>query len=216
MPQAELVEIDCWIFDLDNTLYPPSAGLFHQIDKRMTDFIRRELSVARSHANELRDAYWRAHGTTMAGLAVHHGIKPEQFLTETHDLDYSGLKHESALAKAIHSLPGTKLVHTNGPRCHADAVLKALRYDGLFSQVYALEDANLVSKPSPDAFKAVYSKAGIDPARSAMIEDDARNLIVPHALSVRTIWLDHHGVEPNPHHVHHRIKDLTEFLESLV
>ena len=27
--------IDCWIFDLDNTLYPPELGLFAQIDQRM-------------------------------------------------------------------------------------------------------------------------------------------------------------------------------------
>ena len=33
MPQADFRDIECWVFDLDNTLYPPSVGLFGQIDR---------------------------------------------------------------------------------------------------------------------------------------------------------------------------------------
>ena len=28
-----------WVFDLDNTLYPPEAALFDQIELRMTQFV---------------------------------------------------------------------------------------------------------------------------------------------------------------------------------
>ena len=37
--------IDCWIFDLDNTLYHPSARLFDLIDARMGAFIMRLMGV---------------------------------------------------------------------------------------------------------------------------------------------------------------------------
>ena len=30
-----------WVFDLDNTLYPPAARLFDQIERKMTDFVMR-------------------------------------------------------------------------------------------------------------------------------------------------------------------------------
>ncbi|MDB5706892.1 MAG: family hydrolase, partial [Sphingomonas bacterium] len=36
---ARLAPIRNWIFDLDNTLYPASARLFDQIDRKMTAYI---------------------------------------------------------------------------------------------------------------------------------------------------------------------------------
>ena len=38
-------DINGWVFDLDNTLYPASRNLFAQIDQRMTAFIGEALSV---------------------------------------------------------------------------------------------------------------------------------------------------------------------------
>lgn len=212
---GDLRRVRTWIFDLDNTLYPPSAGLFGQIDHRMTGFIAREVGVDRAEADRLRRLYWREHGTTMAGLREHHGISPDRFLTEAHAIDYSGLKHDPALAQAIDALPGRRIIHTNGPRIHAEAVLTALGYDTLFDQVYALEDAGLVSKPRREAFHAVWEADSVDPRESAMVEDDARNLVVPNEVAVRTIWLDHDDGDAAPGHVGHHITDLTAFLEAI-
>ena len=39
-------EIDTWIFDLDNTLYPASCNLFIEVDQRMSDYIAKLLGVA--------------------------------------------------------------------------------------------------------------------------------------------------------------------------
>ncbi len=36
---ADLRVADCWIFDLDNTLYPIVNNLFPQVEVRMTQFI---------------------------------------------------------------------------------------------------------------------------------------------------------------------------------
>ncbi|MGR3364189.1 MAG: pyrimidine 5'-nucleotidase, partial [Maritimibacter harenae] len=57
-----------WVFDLDNTLYPPSARLFDQIEVRMTDWVMRTLGVDRAEADRLRAKYLKSHGTTLAGL----------------------------------------------------------------------------------------------------------------------------------------------------
>ena len=78
-----------WVFDLDNTLYPPEAQLFSQIEALMESFIMRELDVAQDVARHLRDAYWKEHGTTLAGLMARHGVAPDPFLAEVHDLDLS-------------------------------------------------------------------------------------------------------------------------------
>jgi putative hydrolase of the HAD superfamily len=58
---ARLDHIDSWIFDLDNTLYPPSAKLFDLIDERMGAFIMRLLDVdaARSNISMTMARRWR-------------------------------------------------------------------------------------------------------------------------------------------------------------
>ena len=48
----DLRDIDHWVFDLDNTLYPVSANLFDQIDKKMCAYIADYLGL--SHAEAYR------------------------------------------------------------------------------------------------------------------------------------------------------------------
>ena len=68
MPNAPFDQVETWVFDLDNTLYPPSARLFDQIEQRMTDYVMQSLGVARDRADQLRRQYWHTYGTTLAGL----------------------------------------------------------------------------------------------------------------------------------------------------
>ena len=42
--------IKTWIFDLDNTLYPPEENIFSQIDKKMTTFIAENLKIRHEEA----------------------------------------------------------------------------------------------------------------------------------------------------------------------
>ncbi len=88
---ANLSHVETWIFDLDNTLYHPSARLFDQINARMTGFIMREIGIPRAAADELRRTYWQRHGTTLRGLIDGNGIDPAQFLDEVHAIDLSAL-----------------------------------------------------------------------------------------------------------------------------
>ena len=209
-----LTGVETWIFDLDNTLYHPSARLFDQINLRMTGFIMRELGVSRTEANELRRVYWQSHGTTLRGLIDNHGIDPARFLDEAHDIDLSALKPDADLATAIRRLPGARIVHTNGARAHASRVLAARGLEGLFDAVYAIEDKALVPKPKPDAYRCIIRLSGLDPARAAMIEDDVRNLEVPKAFGMVTIWLCHQTGSTAPAFVDHRITGLTPFLQE--
>ena len=66
--------VDAWIFDLDNTLYPASSGLFAQIDTRMTEFVQELLGLGAEEARALQKAYYRDHGTTLNGLMRVHGV----------------------------------------------------------------------------------------------------------------------------------------------
>src|SRR5215472_18303658 len=46
--------VETWVFDLDNTLYPASCGLFPRVQERMNDYIRRLLDVSLDEAKLLR------------------------------------------------------------------------------------------------------------------------------------------------------------------
>ncbi|HUS55840.1 MAG TPA: pyrimidine 5'-nucleotidase [Thermohalobaculum sp.] len=208
--------VETWIFDLDNTLYHPSARLFDQINARMTGFIIRELGVTKAEAEALRRTYWQRHGTTLRGLIDHHGIAPERFLDEAHDIDLSALKPDAELATAIRRLPGTKIVHTNGARSHAARVLAARGLEGVFNAVYAIEDKALVPKPQADAYDRIIRLSGHDPNRAAMVEDDARNLEVPKTLGMATVWLCHQAGATAPAYIDRRITGLIQFLQEIL
>lgn len=207
--------VETWIFDLDNTLYHPSARLFDQINARMTAFIMRELGVGRAEADRMRRDYWQRHGATLGGLVAEHGVDPQHFLDDVHQIDLSALLPDPELAEAIRRVPGRRIIHSNGSRAHAARVLAARGLDGLFDAVYAIEDKALTPKPQPEAYQTIVELARLDPARAAMIEDDARNLEVPKTLGMATVWLCHDAGPMAPEWVDRRISCLIDFLAEL-
>ena len=199
-----------WVFDLDNTLYPPEARLFDQIEVRMTDWVMEALNVDRAEADRLRRHYWQSYGTTLAGLMAEHGVDPGPYLTHVHEIDLARLEPDATLARRIRRLPGRKVVYTNGSAPYAQRVLAARGLDGLFDAVYGVEHAGFRPKPERAAFETVFAADGLDTARAAMFEDDARNLAAPHAMGMRTVHVAP-AREDHPH-IHHHTDNLTDFL----
>ena len=213
---ADLARVETWVFDLDNTLYHPSIRLFDQVNVRMRTYVMEALALDEAAADALRRKYWAEHGTTLAGLMLHHGVEPEPFLDVVHDIDLTGLQPDTRLAAAIAALPGRKIVYTNGSRRHAERVTAALGLLPLFEALYGVEDAGYEPKPRRAAFERVFTADGLAPQVSAMVEDDQRNLEAPAAMGLATIW--HPGEQadaPGPH-VHHVAHDLAGFLSRLV
>ncbi|MET0249252.1 MAG: pyrimidine 5'-nucleotidase, partial [Sphingobium sp.] len=81
-----LAHVDCWIFDLDNTLYPAKADLFALIDVKMGEFVQGLLGCDAQVARETQKRYFMEHGTTLSGLMRHHDIEPRAFLDFVHDI----------------------------------------------------------------------------------------------------------------------------------
>ncbi len=213
MPQDRLTRATTWIFDLDNTLYPPGSGIFDHVGARMTDYVAARLGLSHTAAEHLRDHYWRLYGTTLAGLIHEHGMEPMDYLRAVHDVPLDTLHPDPALRGAIAALPGRRIVYTNGSAEYAGRVLGARGLAGLFDAVYGVEDAGFAPKPARAAFEAIAARDGLDPARAAMFEDDPRNLIAPHEMGMATVHVAP-APEPAPH-IHHHTDDLTGFLHRL-
>jgi putative hydrolase of the HAD superfamily len=214
MPKEAFAKVTTWVFDLDNTLYPPHMRLFDQIEVRMTDWVMQALQVDRARADHLRAHYWATYGTTLAGLMTEHGVDPGPYLNEVHDIDFSVLAPDPALSEAIAALPGRKIVYTNACKPYAEKVIAARGLSERFDAIYGVEHARFHPKPAAEAFATVFGLDGLDPTRAAMFEDDSRNLLVPHALGMRTVHVAPEA-EPAPH-IQHHTSDLAGFLVRLV
>jgi putative hydrolase of the HAD superfamily len=179
--------VETWVFDLDNTLYPHHLNLWQQVDERIRDYIAAFLKVTHEEAFRVQKDYYKRYGTSMRGLMTEHGMKPDDFLDFVHQIDHSPLMPNAALGVAIERLPGRKLILTNGTRRHADAVLARLELERHFEDVFDIIAAELEPKPSPQTYDRFLAAHGVDAEKAAMFEDLARNLAVPHALGMTTV-----------------------------
>lgn len=214
MPRDAFSHVQTWVFDLDNTLYPPSARLFDLIEVRMTAWVMKELKVNKAEADRLRVHYWETHGTTLAGLMREHGVAPEGYLVDVHDISMESLTPDPVLAQTIRALPGRRIVYTNGCAPYAERVLAARGLSNLFDAVYGVEHAGFLPKPERAAFDTVFAIDGLNPATSAMFEDDARNLAAPHDMGMRTVHVAPERDQGD--HVHYHTDDLGGFLVRLL
>ncbi|MGZ2257035.1 pyrimidine 5'-nucleotidase [Roseobacter sp. A03A-229] len=214
MPKHAFTSVDTWVFDLDHTLYPPSARLFDLIEVRMTAYVMDALGVDHAEADRLRKHYWATHGTTLAGLMREHDLDPGPYLDDVHDIPMDSLTPDPELAAQIRSLPGRRIVYTNGCAPYAERVLAARGLHGVFDAIYGVEDADFQPKPDQAAFDTVFRKDGLTPTSAAMFEDDARNLKVPHDMGMRTVHVAEARGEGQ--HVQFHTDDLGGFLARLI
>jgi putative hydrolase of the HAD superfamily len=217
--------VEAWIFDLDNTLYPAASDLFAQIDARMGAYVAGFLDMPIEDARKLQKDYYRDHGTTLNGLIKLHGIDPEPYLKDVHDIDLSVLVPDLALNDAIAALPGRKFVFTNGCRNYAGRVLDRLGLGSVADELWDIRTTGFTPKPERAAYDAVIARANIVPGRAAMFEDLARNLVPAHELGMTTVWIDNGSAwsrqgPDNPvaetRHIDYRTSDLAGFLKGIL
>ncbi len=186
----DLARVDTWIFDLDNTLYPPSINLFALIDQKMGAFIADLLGCDGAEARRIQKLYFHDHGTTLAGLMHNHDIEPRQFLDFVHDIDLAALAQAPQIADDLARLPGRRLIFTNADADYTARVLDGLGLSGLFEGVFDIHAMHYKPKPEPAAYEMLLEAHGVDPARSVFVEDMARNLTPAHGLGMQTVWID--------------------------
>ena len=211
--------VDCWIFDLDNTLYPAACDLFLQVDKRIQSFIMNLFDMPPDEARRIQKSYFHEHGTTLNGLMRNHDVDPTEFLEFVHDIDVSPVPPNPDLGTLLAALPGEKLIYTNGSVAHAERVTGRLGVTHHFSGIFDIVAAEYRPKPEPAPYDELVRRFDVQPDRAVMVEDIARNLEPAHALGMTTVWIrsDHHwsgGSEDDPF-IHHVIDDLMDWLTAV-
>ncbi len=216
--RCPLGEIETWIFDLDNTLYPASCRLFDQVQRRMNEFICARLAVSEAQAAELRRTYFREHGTTMNGLMKVHNIDPHDFLAFVHEVDLACVPPDPALVAALGQLEGRKIVHTNGSVRHAERLLDHLGLSPAFSGIIDIVAADFEPKPALIGYRLLLRRHSVRPDTALMVEDIARNLAPAAELGMTTAWLrnrvDWAMAEADSDYIHHVVDELAGFLAA--
>jgi putative hydrolase of the HAD superfamily len=215
-----LDQIETWIFDLDNTLYPASCRLFDRIHARMQSFIAGRLGLSPDEALAVQKRYFREHGTTMRGLMIIDNIDPHEFLAYVHDVDLACVPSDPVLATALAALPGRKIVHTNGSVQHAERLLAHLEIAASFCGIVDIVDAGFEPKPAPAGYHQLLRRLDVRPQTALMIEDMAKNLVPAAALGMTTAWMrgtvEWAASGSEGDHIHYVVDNLGEFLAAVV
>jgi putative hydrolase of the HAD superfamily len=213
-----LTQIETWIFDLDNTLYPASCRLFDLIHARMQRFIAERLNLSLDEALVVQKTYFREHGTTMRGLMTVDNVDPHEFLAYVHEIDLARVPPDPVLKDALAVLPGRKIVHTNGSVRHAERLLQHLEITNAFHGVIDIAAAGFEPKPALAGYHELLRRHEVDPQTALMVEDIAKNLVPAAALGMTTAWMrgsvDWAVAGAEGGHIHYVVDDLGKFLRE--
>jgi pyrimidine 5'-nucleotidase len=163
-------------FDLDDTLYPNSTGLWEAIRERMNIYMRDRMGIPEEEVPAMREQYFKMYGTTLRGLQARHNVDVEDYLAFVHDLPLKDYLTPNPLQREIiASLPSRKLIFTNADANHARRVLTALDLDDLFEIIVDVNAVAPYCKPMPESFAIAQELADEpDPRKCVIIDDQTR------------------------------------------
>jgi pyrimidine 5'-nucleotidase len=161
------------LFDLDDTLYPASTGLWPVLKERMNRYMIERLNIPPAEVPRLRELYFATYGTTLRGLQANLQVDERDYLAYVHDVqleDY--LRPDPVQKDVLASLPTRNLIFTNADANHARRVLQILEIERYFAAVIDINRMQPYCKPSPEAFALAMQTAGeCSPTRCVMIDD---------------------------------------------
>uniref|UniRef100_A0A5B6Z777 Pyridoxal phosphatase n=1 Tax=Davidia involucrata TaxID=16924 RepID=A0A5B6Z777_DAVIN len=109
---AQRPKYDCLLFDLDDTLYPLSAGLAVGCRRNIEDYMIEKLGIDKRKVPDLCNLLYKNYGTTMAGLrAIGYDFNYDEYHSFVHGrLPYENLKPDPVLRTLLLGLPIRKVV----------------------------------------------------------------------------------------------------------
>ncbi len=169
-------------FDLDDTLYPATTGLWPAIRDRMSEYMVERLGLPMEEVIPLRRHYFETYGTTLRGLQKHFQVDADEYLAYVHDLPLERyIQPNASLVAILESLPQRKWVFTNADDAHARRVLMALGLAGCFHGIADVRALHFYCKPEKEAYQRALLLAGEAEANHCVLFDDSPRNLVPAA-----------------------------------
>ena len=201
-----------FIFDLDNTLYSVNSGVEDIILRRLREYTSSWLGISWEECEPLWRTGLKTYGTTLEWLIEEKGFtaKDEYYAHIHPENEADSLKPDPELRRFIESLPCSSSILTNSPLFHAERIIKKLELEGVFQNVFTLEDNDLKGKPHASFFYRALNCLGLKPDEALFIDDIPRYVEGYIAIGGKGLLLD----ERNKYtwYTNERIKDLKELL----
>jgi len=187
-------------FDLDDTLYPPSNGLWAAIRGRISSYMHEQLGISMDEVPLLRQHYLEAYGTALRGLQHHYPVDSEDYLAYVHDLPLEEYIHPNpALGDMLRSLPQKRWIFTNADDRHAYRVLNILGITDCFEGVIDVRRLGFLNKPEIKAHHLALKIAGeSDPKRCVLLDDSWRNMAPAKSMGMTTVLVSPKAGNNNP------------------
>lgn len=172
------MQIQTIFFDLDDTLYPSSCGLWPELIRRMERYMHEQLAIPIEEIPALRQYFFRTYGTTLRGLQIERSVDAREYLDYVHNVPLQEyLNPDPALREMLLQLKQRRLIFTNADANHARRVLRVLGVEDCFDTIIDILNIAPYCKPQPEAYQTALKLAGDpDPAACLMIDDSLRNL----------------------------------------
>ena len=178
-----------YFFDLDETLYPRSSGLWTAIRERIDLFLLNRMGVPQEQLATIREKYFQEYGTTLRGLQVNYSVNTDEYLAFVHDVplgDY--LQPDPKLRSALESIPGKKYIFTNADSSHATRVIKAVGLEDLWDGIIDVHTMAPYCKPMAESFQIALRSAGNPHLHTCVLLDDqARITRAARSLGIFTV-----------------------------
>ena len=123
------MQVSTLLIDLDDTLYPPSTGLWSTIRERMHTYMTERMGIEPALADRLRPHFLETYGTNLRGLQHEFEVDTDDYLAYVHNLPLSEYiqpnpelrqmlltrtgELQQALARADHDLRADKVGRTD-------------------------------------------------------------------------------------------------------
>jgi putative hydrolase of the HAD superfamily len=211
------VRFSTLFFDLDDTLYPASSGLWQAIRHRISLYMHEYLGLSWEEIPDLRRKYFEEYGTALRGMEAHFPVRREEYLAFVHDLPLKEYIHPNPdLRNALEGLSARKFIFTNADSAHARRVLNVLEIASYFDAIVDINDLEPYCKPMPESFhRAMLLSSENDPACCLLIDDMLRNTSGAQAVGMRTILFGAENPQPGSDAALKDWLDLPDILEQL-
>jgi putative hydrolase of the HAD superfamily len=186
--------VTTFYFDLDDTLYPPSTGVWTLIRQRIDLFIHEKFNLPWEEVTVLRRSLFEEFGTTMRGLQQKYQIDEQEYLAFVHDVPVERLlQPDPVLHQLLKRYPQRKVIFTNADANHARRVLKALTLEDLFDLIIDISTLSPSCKPQMLAFQTALQIAGVtNPEQCILIDDQITNVTAGRRFGMNTVLVSNH------------------------
>jgi putative hydrolase of the HAD superfamily len=184
------------LWDLDNTLYPETDALHDAFDIAIAKAaIEHGVKLTIEEAMAAAKRSFIDHGYGGRVFIETMGVDPHKLHFSLHPLvDEKIIIVHDGLVDQMQSLSLHHVIVTHGARDWALRVLEHLGLKPLFSddRIHALEDFSFHKKgASRIPFETGLASMGLQPSDVIMVEDQERNLRIPHEMGMGTVLLDY-------------------------